>query len=273
MTYRLDSDVYHPYARVVKKSETSPLFEKRTLTSTSWNHKSNSNGGKKNSNLVEAEKPKLVAWVVSNCFTHSNRESFVRDLEKFIPIDIYGYCGDLTCIGETSLECYSNLAKSYKFYLAFENSLCIDYVTEKFFDSLTYDMVPIVYGRANYSSLAPPGSYIDARDFESPQALAKYLHYLDLHPEEYVKYFSWKENYQVVPSQGWCTLCTKLRNNGGTKSYINIWKWWHHVPENGLSQVQKKSLKDQDKAACLPIPYFESESWFSVIRKKYFILP
>ncbi len=253
MTYRLDSDVYHPYARFVEKKQ-APSPPRWSLTSTSLNHR-------------KKEKPKLVAWVVSNCYTHSNRETFVGDLQKFIPVDIYGFCGDLRCVGETSFECYASLAKSYKFYLAFENSLCLDYVTEKFFESLNHDMVPIVYGGANYSAHAPPGSYINARDFESAEALAKYLHYLDFHPDEYAKYFKWKEQYEVVPSEGWCSLCTKLKKNRGSKSYFNIWKWWHQVPDS-----RRRTLKEEDTSVCLPIPEFPSESWFNKIRKKYFIL-
>lgn len=61
------------------------------------------------------------------------------------------------------------LEKSYKFYLSFENSLCRDYVTEKFYQPLLYNMIPIVYGSANYSALYPElnSSYIDTRHFAS----------------------------------------------------------------------------------------------------------
>ena len=46
------------------------------------------------------------------------------------------------------------------FYLTFENSKCKDYVTEKFFAIQQLDIVPIVMGGANYSAIAPRGSYI-----------------------------------------------------------------------------------------------------------------
>ena len=78
------------------------------------------------------------------------------------------------------------------FYLAFENSDCKDYVTEKFFRTLSLDIVPVVRGGANYSALAPPGSYIDTRDFSSPQDLAKHLLYLAASKEAYVQHFWWK---------------------------------------------------------------------------------
>ena len=65
-----------------------------------------------------------------------------------------------------------------RFYLAFENSMCDDYVTEKLFDrmaSLERPPVPVVMGGADYSQIVPERSVIDVRDFEGPADLAKYL--------------------------------------------------------------------------------------------------
>ena len=65
------------------------------------------------------------------------------------------------------------IERDYKFYLAFENSLCRDYVTEKFYNPLLYSTVPIVYSGADYYD-APLNSYIDVRNFTSGKYL---LHY------------------------------------------------------------------------------------------------
>ena len=60
------------------------------------------------------------------------------------------------------------LERDYKFYLSFENSICPDYVTEKFYNPLLFTTVPIVYGGANYEAIgAPRNSYIDVRNFTS----------------------------------------------------------------------------------------------------------
>lgn len=48
---------------------------------------------------------------------------------RYISIDIYGGCGELKCTKRSG--CRTMLSKYYKFYLAFENSNCIEYVTEK----------------------------------------------------------------------------------------------------------------------------------------------
>ena len=44
-------------------------------------------------------------------------------------------------------NCTAALARHYKFYLSFENSLCDEYVTEKFWMRLQQPIVPIVMGR------------------------------------------------------------------------------------------------------------------------------
>jgi len=60
------------------------------------------------------------------------------------------------------------LERDYKFYLSFENSICPDYVTEKFYNALLFSTVPVVYGGADYEAVgAPPNSYIDVRNFNS----------------------------------------------------------------------------------------------------------
>ena len=52
---------------------------------------------------------------------------------RYINVDIYGRCGKLTCRKSDEKRCGEMLDTDYKFYLSFENSLCKDYVTEKFF--------------------------------------------------------------------------------------------------------------------------------------------
>ena len=118
---------------------------------------------------------KPVAWLVSNCKTNSQREHYVQELQKHIPVDIFGGCGEpLRCnIGRD--ECFVEIAESYQFYLSFENSLCKDYATEKLFRALAADLVPVVMGGANYSNIVPPKSVINVKDFASPELLGKEL--------------------------------------------------------------------------------------------------
>lgn len=116
-------------------------------------------------NQISRKNKKLVAWMVSHCVTSSLRELYVEELKQFIPVDVFGKCGNLTCPrNETHWishsECCEKIENEYKFYLAFENSICIDYVTEKFFIIVKHDVVPIIYGGADYIKIAPSNSYI-----------------------------------------------------------------------------------------------------------------
>lgn len=74
-----------------------------------------------------------VAWFVSNCHPRNQRMHYARELSKYIQVDIYGACGSLRCPRSQSQTCFDMLDEDYKFYLAFENSNCKDYITEKFF--------------------------------------------------------------------------------------------------------------------------------------------
>ena len=56
---------------------------------------------------------------------------------------------------------------TYKFYLSLENALCKDYITEKFWKVLPYNVIPIVLNGVDMSTLAPYHSYIDIKDFPS----------------------------------------------------------------------------------------------------------
>ena len=59
------------------------------------------------------------------------------------------------------------IVKNVQFYLSLENSLCTDYVTEKFWKVLPYNVIPVVLNGANMSNIAPKNSYIDFKDFHN----------------------------------------------------------------------------------------------------------
>ena len=105
--------------------------------------------------------------------------------------------------------------RNYKFYLSFENSHCDEYITEKLYNVMSMDIVPVVMGGANYSHALPPHSYIDASDFENPRELAAYL--MKLHADDalYYEFFRWKTDWVCRPySQEFlCDLCAYSSDN------------------------------------------------------------
>lgn len=178
-------------------------------------------------------KKKLVAWFVGHCSTLIRREEYVRQLQQHVNVDIFGQCNKKEC----PHVCEEMLRTDYKFYLSFENSWCLDYVTEKFYRPLMYDTVPIVLGGANYNRFAPPHSYINARDFTSPRELSAYLLLLDKSDELYARYFDWKKDFFVTMPDlyGLCDLC-RLANDETLppKVYSDITEWWS--TGNGLCE-------------------------------------
>lgn len=188
-----------------------------------------------------AGKKKMVAWFVSHCYTQSRREKYVSLLRQYIPVDIYGGCYTLRCdMNQSSFlstdECYDKLDTDYKFYLAFENSFCTDYVTEKFFDILQRRIIPIVMGGANYSAIAPPHSYIDAVQY-SPRELAAYLKLLASDDRLYNEYFWWRPHYSLISrypllaSRALCSLCEKLHHNNTPSVYHDLGAGWSQATQ------------------------------------------
>uniref|UniRef100_A0A5K3F9M4 Fucosyltransferase n=1 Tax=Mesocestoides corti TaxID=53468 RepID=A0A5K3F9M4_MESCO len=74
------------------------------------------------------QRTKLITWVVSNHRPQNNRNEYAKAIAKFIPVDIYGRGGRQFPPGR---DLFQWLSENYKFYLAFENSNCRNYITEK----------------------------------------------------------------------------------------------------------------------------------------------
>lgn len=189
--------------------------------------------------------------MVSNCFVRSNRQQYVEQLQKYVDVDIISsksVCGgrDLCPKGQEEHICYDMIENDYKFYLAFENAICRDYVTEKFFNAMARNVVPIVFGGANYSSIAPEHSYINALDY-TPKQLAELLVKIDANDGLYAEYFWWKPFYTVknlyqTNKIALCQLCAALHNQPVT----------HHT-HYGLQDWYK------DGSHCIDYPSFLEE--------------
>ena len=112
-TYRHDSTIVAPYEKYVPLN--ASLLTRNPIKN------------------FASGKTKKVAWFVSNCGARNRRRQYAEELSKYIEVDIYGGCGTFKCPRFQSEKCFGMLNTDYKFYLAFENSNCRDYITEKFF--------------------------------------------------------------------------------------------------------------------------------------------
>ncbi|XP_046971901.1 glycoprotein 3-alpha-L-fucosyltransferase A-like [Vanessa cardui] len=226
-TYRRDSDIVAPYER--------------------WVYHDALNTEKDLERNYAANKTKKVAWFVSNCHARNRRLQYARQLSKFIPVDIYGACGSHHC-PRADPNCLEMLDKEYKFYLAFENSNCRDYVTEKFFvNGLQHDVVPIVMGARppEYAAVAPHNSYIHVEEFAGPEELAAYLRRLDEDDTLYNSYFKWKGTGEFINTYFFCRVCAMVHANGRRQRsahYTDVQAWWR---DGACTRTEWRATRDQ----------------------------
>uniref|UniRef100_A0A183DDX5 Fucosyltransferase n=1 Tax=Gongylonema pulchrum TaxID=637853 RepID=A0A183DDX5_9BILA len=123
--------------------------------------------------------------------------------------------------------------------LAFENSVCRDYITEKLWKhGYQHNVVPIVLKRSIVEQYVPPHSFIAVDDFETVGQLASYLEYLMRNTSAYREYFEWRREYKVIfldgrnhdeleRPWGFCQLCRLLwmepRPQFTLKNFDDFW--------------------------------------------------
>ena len=145
------------------------------------------------------EKTRFIAWIASHC--HEERDVIVAALMRHFPIDVYGKCGrkfqqDRKC-ARYSKRC-EFLLSQYRFVLAFENSMCKDYVTEKYWNAVYRGSIPIVYGGSNYDQkLVVPTSFINVNDFKSIADLAKHITHVNQSRDAFLSYQKWRRDYVI----------------------------------------------------------------------------
>ena len=244
MSYKLNSDIRLLYGEIQLIEDQSNTISIKEKISTKEKAISN-----------RPTRKRKIAWLASNCLSSSLREEYIEELSKYIPVDIYGKCKDqvrnsgftIKSISEKCEcsdthnclegnipppplfdECLHMIEAEYKFYLSFENSICEDYITEKFFSIMQLtNILPIVYGGANYSKIAPRHSYIEANNFK-PKELAIFLLKLDANDTLYDQYFWWKDEYRMnagtkqMAAQAFCDLCEKLHKDSSVKTIDDI---------------------------------------------------
>ncbi|XP_038062040.1 LOW QUALITY PROTEIN: alpha-(1,3)-fucosyltransferase 10-like [Patiria miniata] len=142
-----------------------------------------------------------VVYIHSDCDPPSDRDRYVKELMKYIRVDSYGKClhnKDLpvNLVDPLTMHnkgLYKILAR-YKFNLAFENAICNDYITEKFWRPLMLGSVPVYRGSPTVRDWLPDNqSAIIADDFPGPKELADYLNYLDSNNEAYENFLNFKK--------------------------------------------------------------------------------
>jgi hypothetical protein len=233
MTYRQDSDIVHDYGRFIARNLSQTIRDYQAIDFYLSPKNNRSIFNKK----IEFENRKnKILWFVSNCHTRSKRHQIAEELSKSFPIDQYGQCSHINNKGNHfSATDFERTLFKYKFYLAFENANCQDYITEKaFYNALAHGSIPIVFGsnKENYKSILPPHSFIHIDHFNTIQDLTAQLNRTSKDLKIFQSYHRWRDDYRLIvwPSNYYindrfCDLCIKLHYDNESKSYSNFSQW------------------------------------------------
>ena len=200
----------------------------------------------------------FISWLVSNC--SGKRFKVFKEMQKYMTKDeiqrtiAYGKCfkQNMKCGpnghqgNKQDKNCVERNMRRFKFYLAFENSECKDYVSEKITHAFDFGSIPIVLGGLksdDYEELVPPNSYIHVDNFKSVKDLMKYIRYLDKNNTAYLEYFKWKREYKIlgncfgaecaynINQREMCKICSLANKNIQLKprsKSFSLENWWNN---------------------------------------------
>ncbi|NXS13223.1 FUT7 fucosyltransferase, partial [Neodrepanis coruscans] len=201
MTYRQDSDIFIPYGKLVAKQSATVNIPTKT---------------------------NLVSWVISNYHRTQKRAEVYKNLSRYLHVNVYGKANKKPLCN----DCLLQITSKSKFYLAFENSIHRDYITEKLWrNSLLAGTVPVVLGppRANYEKFIPADSFIHVDDFSSLEELATFLKTMNF--SRYQQFFAWQRRFSVKLYTDWreriCTICTAYPHLPHGHLYPDLQSWFN----------------------------------------------
>ncbi|XP_035996577.1 alpha-(1,3)-fucosyltransferase 7-like [Fundulus heteroclitus] len=205
ISYRRDADVTTPYGQLLPVESEGNLLEESHMNKTS-----------------------LVCWVVSNYMNHHKRTQVYNELKAIVPVDVYGRWSQKPLSSDDLLP---TISRCY-FYLAFENSVAKDYITEKLWkNAYQGGAVPVVLGPpiSDYNAVAPTHSFIHVNEFASVQKLGEYLQRLAKDRKQYEEYFNWKKHWKVKVHGDWresmCKICLQYNKLPQHKVYSDLEAW------------------------------------------------
>lgn len=195
MIYDKDiADIYLPYGKIKRKLK-----------------------NRKSIDEIMQRKNGTALMIVSHCDTPSGRLEYIEQMKRHVDVEILGKCGKEWNCGRRFVhdDCFE-IINNYKFYLAFENSLCSNYFTEKIYDNFDYDAILVSRGgkKGQIKQIMPDGTYVTADDFKNAKELGEYLKSMSTEKyrtllEEKLKYTT-LGSYDSVFHGAMCDLCEKM---------------------------------------------------------------
>lgn len=180
----------------------------------------------------------LALFIASNCFTKypdgktTNKTARHRDDRVKLLMEslrgglaAYGQClnnrATMEDRGCQNMKHFTKLCmiQRHRFYIAFENSVYPDYVTEKVYEALAAGTVPVYFGAPNVENYLPTShAIINSADFASMRELAAYMECVARNSTLYAHYANWRErsafaSWKAHTDKGslpLCRLCAEL---------------------------------------------------------------
>ncbi|KII75213.1 Alpha-(1,3)-fucosyltransferase 9 [Thelohanellus kitauei] len=138
----------------------------------------------------------------------------------------------------------SVLCRHHMFYFSFENSICEDYITEKYCVPVNCGAIPIIMRHPSNLGGYIPGSYINVFDFKSPKHLADHLRNVSQNLTMYLEYFRWRKKYQMEECKISTNICEKgvisLLKQRSNQRIIGV----HEVLSNEKCQPIKEQIQN-----------------------------
>jgi len=187
--------------------------------------------------FVLPKKERLVCWIMSKNDTTNVGYNYYIELSKHMKVDVFNF-------GSTvSDEEYFSTIASCKFFLALENSIHKDYITDLLTEPLAVGTVPVVLGpsRTNYEEFVQGDAFIHVNDFPEPKALAEALTKLDKDDDAYMRYFGWHEHFSARAHpiaqrqeviRAICAGCEYTGRQREFRLIHDVYKWYFNEKAN-----------------------------------------
>lgn len=191
------------------------------------------------------------------------REKIFKSLSTYKRIDSGG--SFLNNMGEKVKDKHAFL-KEYKFTLAIENSSQPGYVTEKFFDPLKAQSLPIYWGSSSISSIYNPNSFVNLMEYSSMEEAIEEIIRLDNDDAAYLEkvtspFWTYGNSFEEFYNCEIEKLVNFFRNifeqpldkarrrakYGYAQGYSSDLKKYYFYPEKLLKDKYVKPLKDMIK--------------------------
>ena len=180
---------------------------------------------------------KFCNFVYSNSATADPiRKEFFERLSKYKKVDSGGkYLNNIGFQVPKKVE----FIKEYKFTIAFENSVCEGYTTEKVFEPMVMNSMPIYYGNPLVEKDFNPDSFIWMKNPEDIKSTVEEIIRLDLDDQAYLEKISKPKFTKEQLNYNWEQELSDFLNSIFSKG-LNAARY---VPIHGFNQFHQEELK------------------------------